>query len=256
MWGIELKRMKIYFSFTESGTFPINYNHLIMGVIYTSIKESDPEFADELHNSNLPKFFTFSQLRITKKKIIKDRISVFEGTKANFILSSADDRVIDLVFNQFIKEPVFKFSNLNVEIEAIKILDEPEITSPCSFKLLSPIVLSIPVEKNDKFFHKFLSPTEKEFSLQFVRNLKKKYKIFSGNDGGELYFIPNENYIKTHRTSKLLDIKGVKIKGHIFPFVLEGDPELIKFGYYAGFGERTAQGFGCAEVYKKGGNTG
>lgn len=46
----------------------------------------------------------------------------------------------------------------------------------------------------------------------------------------------------------LTDIRGIKVRGWLAPFTVEGSPELIELGYEAGFGSRNSMGFGMAEV--------
>ncbi|PIY05025.1 MAG: hypothetical protein COZ21_04960, partial [Bacteroidetes bacterium CG_4_10_14_3_um_filter_31_20] len=38
------------------------------------------------------------------------------------------------------------------------------------------------------------------------------------------------------------------LKGFLFDFKITAPHELIKIGYYAGFGKANSLGFGCAEV--------
>jgi len=42
-----------------------------------------------------------------------------------------------------------------------------------------------------------------------------------------------------------------KIVGYLFTFHLEAPAELLRIGYYAGFGEKNSIGFGCGEVINK-----
>jgi len=48
--------------------------------------------------------------------------------------------------------------------------------------------------------------------------------------------------------SKLFRVQGTKVRGWEGKFWVEGDPELIRIGYEAGFGERNAQGFGMVKL--------
>jgi len=41
------------------------------------------------------------------------------------------------------------------------------------------------------------------------------------------------------------------IKGWKGRYILEGDPQLIRFGYDAGLGSRNSQGYGIFEVMKQ-----
>lgn len=52
---------------------------------------------------------------------------------------------------------------------------------------------------------------------------------------------------------KLITIKEgkdseTKIKGFIYTFKVEGDPDLIEIGYKSGFGQANAMGFGFVEA--------
>lgn len=41
-----------------------------------------------------------------------------------------------------------------------------------------------------------------------------------------------------------------KMKGYLFNFELQGEPELLRLGYYGGFGRLNSQGFGCTEIIR------
>ena len=43
-------RIKILADVGDGFTLPVNYNHLLTGVIYRFLAESDPEYASFLHN--------------------------------------------------------------------------------------------------------------------------------------------------------------------------------------------------------------
>ncbi|MGQ9648304.1 MAG: CRISPR-associated endoribonuclease Cas6, partial [Thermodesulfobacteriota bacterium] len=44
-----------------------------------------------------------------------------------------------------------------------------------------------------------------------------------------------------------LDYKGTKIRGWLMHFTAEGNTDLIKIGYEAGFGENNSAGLGMVE---------
>ena len=53
--------------------------------------------------------------------------------------------------------------------------------------------------------------------------------------------------------SRLITIKAntpheSKLRGYLFDFKIKAPAEVIKLGYYAGFGEKNSLGFGCCEV--------
>ena len=73
-------RIKITCDIGEGIRLPINYNYFLTGVIYQFLKESDPEYADFLHQDGYElenrrfKLFTFSQLMAKRREIRGDRI--------------------------------------------------------------------------------------------------------------------------------------------------------------------------------------
>jgi len=50
------------------------------------------------------------------------------------------------------------------------------------------------------------------------------------------------------RVTRMIDIKGIKIRGVMCPFHAAGNPELLFVGYECGFGNRNSVGFGMVEV--------
>ena len=68
---------------------PFNYNHVFSGIIYNKINDLDLAF--ELHSSKSFKFFTFSQINISKKRLVKNGF-ISKNGKINFYISSPAER--------------------------------------------------------------------------------------------------------------------------------------------------------------------
>ena len=73
-------RIQILADVGDEITLPINYNHLLAGIIYRFLAESDPEYASFLHNEGYAvaekrfKLFTFSQLMAERRRITGTQI--------------------------------------------------------------------------------------------------------------------------------------------------------------------------------------
>ena len=73
-------RIQIQADIGNGITLPINYNHLLAGVIYRFLAESDPEYASFLHEEGYAaaekrfKLFTFSQLMAERRRITDEKI--------------------------------------------------------------------------------------------------------------------------------------------------------------------------------------
>jgi len=84
-------RLKLYLKSEKEIFIPFNYNHIVSSMIYNKI--SDLELAKKLHESSSFKFFTFSQLNIRKRKMVKDWF-ISKNGEVSFQLASPDDYLI------------------------------------------------------------------------------------------------------------------------------------------------------------------
>ena len=88
-------RIKITCDIGEGIHLPINYNYFLTGIIYQFLKESDPEYADFLHQDGYElenrrfKLFTFSQLMAQRREIRGDQIH-FRSPLTWYISSSQE----------------------------------------------------------------------------------------------------------------------------------------------------------------------
>ena len=96
-------RIKIVADVGEELNLPVNYNHLLAGVIYRFLAESDPEYASFLHEEGYRaagkrfKLFTFSQLMAERRRITGDKIH-FRSTLTWYV--SSPRRTFSLPFRR------------------------------------------------------------------------------------------------------------------------------------------------------------
>ena len=76
-------RLEIILKGKNNFKVPFNYNHILSAIIYNKI--ADLNFANELHSSKSFKFFTFSQIYIPKRRIVKDGIIAKDGVISFYI---------------------------------------------------------------------------------------------------------------------------------------------------------------------------
>jgi CRISPR-associated endoribonuclease Cas6 len=156
----------------------------------------------------------------------------------------------------YLKEMKFIFSmltNLEIKIKSlegviseIKILEKPKFGKVMKLKTLSPILVRKPIEENTKLKGKELYPTDKEFTERLISNLMKKFYYFYGIDEAE-------------KRNQKLSIKFLRFKPKrhriintyhrcvLGEFIVEGNKDLIEFGYDCGFGEKNSMGFGMVK---------
>ena len=230
-----------------------DYQYGLASMLYAKLTLANIELANKLHNTKGFKFYTFSHL------ILDDRIVANNGlafTKAHFFLSSPDTEFIKSVAEGLLMQPEFFLKNEGsvtyFVIEDVEILPSIEFSDTCTFKTISPVYLKTlrnrVVNNNDeRLVETDLYPTDFKFYENLHKNLVSRYEAFYklklDKDFFDVldidYFKPKRVKIeKNYRRCSLMDIQ------------IYANPELIKFAYDAGLGEKNAMGFGCVDVIK------
>ena len=226
---------------------PFNYQHYLMGLFYELLSRADENLAKNLHSRSSPKPFCFSWLRGKPSKTSREGLFYEESSQLKITFSSWEDEIIDQLSFALINTEKIRIASAIFTVEEMRVFQK-NVRKREKMVALSPIVVSRGVRKGEKIYHEFLSPKNPEFFERLKENSLKRCRIYTECED-DLSITPDEDYINSKKTSKLVDVKGTKIKGHIFPFTIEGDPTLVKFVYYSGIGERTSQGFGCLEIH-------
>src|SRR5205085_7412923 len=132
----------------------------------------------------------------------------------------------------------FSIAGARFTLQQAETLPTPEFTERMSFRALSPITESVRDEQGGV---RFLS-TEDDWSGVMQRNLLRKYQALHGHAPSDdrLRWTWDQAYLaeaaqRGRRASVLIDIRGIKIRGWLAPFAVEGSPELIELGYETGF---------------------
>ncbi len=119
-----------------------------------------------------------------------------------------------------------------------------------SFRALSPIFVSGKVEGQK--YAQYFAPQQEDYTRLIINNLKEKLKVYTGIE--QLNPVQNSG-IKLLSRSKQKGIliktgtpQQTKLVGYQYDFKLKATKELLRIGYYCGFGEKNSMGFGCCEV--------
>ena len=115
-------RIQILADVGKEITLPINYNHLLVGAIYRFLAESNPEYANFLHDEGYQadkkrfKLFTFSQLMAERRRITGEQIH-FRSTLTWFVSSPIEQ------FLSHFADTLLTQGRLTVGQQQLKILD-------------------------------------------------------------------------------------------------------------------------------------
>ena len=249
-------RIQILTDVGDGVTLPINYNHLLTGVIYRFLAESSPEYATFLHNEGYItdqkrfKLFTFSQLMAERRRITGTRIHF--GSTLTWSLSSPIETFLSHFADTLLSEGRLTLGGHQLRVRDVTVPRTPRFQSEMLFRCLSPIVMSTVRERDRKQVMHYCLPDDPAFSELVRKNLIRKHEAIHGrppsDDALTLRF--DENYIKKRqgRVTRLIDYKGIKIRGVLCPLRVSGSRELMQIGYECGFGDKNSAGFGMVEV--------
>ena len=249
-------RIQIFADVGKGIVLPINYNHLLVGVIYRFLAESNPEYADFLHDEGYHadakrfKLFTFSQLMAERRRIIGAEIQF--GSTLTWFVSSPVERFLSHFADTLLTEGSLFIGSQRLKIKDVSVPRVPQFRSETVFRCLSPIVMSTVHEHDGKRRTHYCLPDDPHLSDLIRQNLLNKHRAIHGHfpHDDTLSFRFDERYIrrKRGRVTRLVDFKGIKVRGILCPFRVSGSVALIQVGYECGFGDKNSAGFGMVEV--------
>jgi len=226
---------------------PVNfdYQYGLASMLYFKLADADVRLANEIHAHQGFKFYTFSNLVLMNRKACKSGLC-FE--RAYFILSSPDDRFIRSFTEGLLQQPEFYLDGprgrIDLVIERIEILKEPSFGDECLFRTLSPIYIKTIRKENECLREIDLYPTEPKFYENLHRNLTERFSEFYGKEPVDHFDVVQTADINPRR----IKIADSYRRCSLMSLRIQASPELLKFAYDAGLGEKNAMGFGCVDV--------
>ena len=262
----------------NSNILPLNYQYELSSWIYKILNHGNEEFAEWLHKEGYTndyknfKLFTFSNLIIPKYQIKGDRMQI-ESRINELIVSFYPIDSLEYFITGLFNNQQFtigdKKSKAAFTVNTVEKLPEPEFQNTMEFKSLSPILVSHKNNETQKYAE-YKHPEDDNYGDLLIKNLVEKYNAFYGADANP-FGVPNPERVKPLETdnfdyelktltkpkSRLITIKSgtkqeSKLRGYLYNFRIKAPAELIRLGYYAGFGEKNSLGFGCGEIVKSG----
>lgn len=249
-------RVKITFLLQRNSNLPVNYNYYLASLIYKILYHSSHKFSAFLHDQGFEfegkhfKLFTFSQLLFEKKRIEKDKI-INLGKHITWFISSIKDEFIQHFIDGLFKKSRVTLEKQTLIPERVETVAQPELNGINRFTCLSPITMSTKIDKDGKPHLYYLRIDEPDFKEKVKENLIRKYNLIYGrppqNKDFEMEF--DKEYLNANKTiSRLINFKGINIRGYTVPFIVKGNPELVKVGYECGLGDKNSLGFGMVKL--------
>ncbi len=264
-------RIKLSLIAQNTDYLTADYHHSLSASIYNSLQFGSKEFSEFLHDKGFilkgRSYKLFSYALRFNRIIYEGKFIKLLDRNISLIISSpmVDEFIKSFVLGTFMSKQIEIFGNYKKIVFAIKqaeLLPVPEFDNHTKFRLLSPLVLSIK-KSNERQTYAYYLRHDDDINIinrALNQNLINKFYLVNGTPfSGENLILQwdndyiqqriNENKRLTKKISITSDIHNpIDIIGINVPFSVMGNPELIKIGYLAGFGEKNSMGFGLTEV--------
>lgn len=221
---------------------PYNYNHVLSAIIYRKI--ADLDLASDLHASKDFKHFTFSQINVPRRRPAREGIISRDG-RFHFYISSPHDYLIQSMVEGYLEDPQINFRGDEIMVEQVELLKQPNFHKKMKMKTLSPVVARI---KREDGRVRDLNPGDLRFYTALQQNLIRKYNSFYTNktyDGDDyVKIVPEIDSVKRKRITIEKNRTQTHHRAYLMHFEMEANPELVKFAYDTGLGEKNSMGFG------------
>lgn len=243
-------QLKVFINLDEPLVLPINYNHILQGIIYNSATGTNRFFTKQLHDKGFKnstnlndkfKLFSFSKI-IGKYKVISKNIHFLN--KIFFEIRSIDAYFIHIIYESFLKNGI-KFKD-KIFKPILKIEDKVITDNSIYIQTLSPIVAIL--KSDDKKTH-YLTPLDNEYIQYLNNNFNKKYQSYYNNyPNTDLEIVIADVSYKDKCVTKF---KGIYINAWNGKFYINSSPECLTFIYNVGLGCRNSQGFGLFNIIEE-----
>jgi CRISPR-associated endoribonuclease Cas6 len=250
---------------TQHCHIPLSYQHQISAGIYRLLERSSPQYAAFLHEEGYQeknkrfKYFTFGQLQVPhgKWKIAQGRMHIQARhiyLEVSFLVNQASENFIRGVFQHQQLRIVDRQADNLFAIDKVEVLPTMVDQSTLVLGTLSPLVIAH--KDAGKSSSIYLDPESPNYAEIFVNNLISKYTAYAQHVANAPMLatspVPKFEFLHyRHPKPKLVTIKpqqNVKVKGYLFDFRLTAPVEMLKVGFYGGFGRACSYGMGMTKV--------
>lgn len=217
--------MRLHLTLTpNTQQIPFNYQHQLTGALHKWLGQN------ELHDKI--SLYSFSWLRGHATRVEKG-LTFPRGM--NWFISFWEEGYSQQLIKGILDDPIL-FNG--VQVAEVKIQETPDFGTSGYFKVASPVLLRM---NTDSGVRKHLTTKDKEINQLLTLRMQSKMKQANVSSNIDIRF--DENY--RNPKTKLVHIKGTKLKTNVCPVIIEGDSEALKFAWNVGIGELTGSGMGA-----------
>ncbi|MGI5875572.1 MAG: CRISPR-associated endoribonuclease Cas6 [Dethiobacteria bacterium] len=245
-------QLTLFFHSNGPVYIPVQYNHLVQGLIYHSME--NPLLRKYLHEHGFMfekrsfKLFTFSRLMGKETYFNKEKGWLKLIPPLSLIICSPVPFILQELGTGLLRRGQARIGPTQLEIDRIDVAEIHISKDKVQVHMLSPLTVysTLPSSEGRRYTY-YYSPFEPRFGELTRENLIKKYKLIHGSPppNDEFAIEPLAVEEKDHKVTRY---KNFIIKGWMGDYELRGDPALLQVALSAGLGAKNSQGYGCCRL--------
>lgn len=248
-------QLTIFFSAPGQVAVPVQYGHLLQGLIYSQME--NPVLRSYLHEHGFAlgkrrfKLFTFSRLMGRASRYDEATGHLMLTPPLRLVVCSPIPFILQELGTGFLRQGQVRVGNTRIEVKEMATAAPRVMQDTVRVRMISPLVAYSTLSGADgRSYTYYYSPFEPRFSELVGANLAKKHLLIHGrpapNGGFTIRPVRVEN-----RDLKVTRYKDTIVKGWMGDYELTGDPALLQVALDAGMGAKNSQGYGCCTVLEE-----
>lgn len=244
-------QLSIFFSAPEPVAIPVQYGHLLQGLIYRQM--DNPVLRSYLHEHGFTlekrrfKLFTFSRLMgqaVTYDSTSKRLVFI---PPLRLVICSPISFILQELGTGFLRQARVRLGDVFLEVKEMATIAPKATGQTIRVRMLSPLVVYSTLPGDGRKYTYYYSPFEPRFTELVARNLAKKHILVYGRQASTNGFAIRPVRVGD-RDLKVTYYKDTVIKGWMGEYELSGDPGLLQLALDAGLGAKNSQGYGCCSL--------
>jgi len=245
-------QLTIFFTAPGPVSIPVQYGHLLQGLIYRQM--DNPALRSFLHEHGFAlekrrfKLFTFSRLMAEEVTYERSSSRLLLTPPLRLMICSPVPFILQELGTGFLREGQVRLGAAHLEVKEMATAAPKVKQGFIRVQMLSPVVVYSTLAGVDgRHYTYYYSPFETRFIELVANNLAKKHLLVYGRpvslDGFDI-----RPARVGDRDLKVTYYKETVVKGWMGQYELRGDPDLLQVALDAGLGAKNSQGYGCCDL--------